>query len=379
MIPYGHQCIEEEDIEAVIQVLKGDWLTTGPYVDEFEKALCSYTGASHGIAVNSATSALDIAVQALCLPPGSEVISTPFTFAASNNALLYHSMHPVFADIQHATRNIDPEDIRKRITKKTKAIIYVDYAGQPCDIDEIREIADEHDLLLIEDAAHALGASYKGKKIGTFADITIFSFHPVKPITTGEGGVAMTNDPVIAKRLALLRSHGIEKGNVASQNPETAWQYDMNMLGRNYRLTDIQAALGLSQIKKLDPFIQKRNSLAERYKKELADVPFLELPQTLNPAVHGWHLFTVLVKGINRNHFFGYLRNHGIGVNVHYIPTYRLSYYREHVPTDFSHYPVTEDIFNRIVSLPIYPAMTEKNLEYVIDTIRKYPKTVQQK
>lgn len=372
MIPYGHQSIDADDMNTVMRVLQSEWLTTGPLVEEFEKSLCSYTGASHAIAVNSATSALDIAVQALDMPVGSEVISTPFTFAATNNALLYNGMKPVFADIKKTTRNIDPEDIRNKITPKTKAIIFVDYAGHPCDIDEIRNIATEHDLYLIEDAAHALGASYKGKKIGTLADISVFSFHPVKPITTGEGGAALTDNPDIAERLALLRSHGIKKPDAATKNQDTAWQYDMKLLGRNYRLTDIQAALGLSQMKKLDQFIQKRNSLAVQYQKELQNVPFIDTPYTDSHVYHGWHLFTVLLKGIDRNRFFGYLRNHGIGVNVHYIPTYRLSYYREHFPTDFSRYPVTEDVFSHIITLPLYPGITKENLQHIVETIRLF-------
>jgi len=372
MIPYGHQCIETDDIDAVVQVLQGDWLTTGPLVDKFESALCTYTGACHGIAVNSATSALDIAVQALRMPLGSEIITTPFTFAATNNALLFNGMHPVFADIQKATRNIDPEDIRKRITKKTTAIMYVDYAGHPCDIDEIHEIADEHDLFLIEDAAHALGASYKGKKVGTFADVTVFSFHPVKPITTGEGGAALTDDPRIAENMRLLRSHGIIKENRSTKDQDIAWQYDMTMLGRNYRLSDIQAALGLSQLKKIDRFIEKRNSLATLYQEKLRDISFIELPQTKSDVFHGWHLYTVIMKGVSRNSFFGHMRNNGIGVNVHYIPTYQLSYYKKNVATDISKYPVTEELFKKIITLPLYPTMKESDIDKVEATIKNF-------
>ena len=280
MIPYGHQWIDSEDINAVIGVLQSDWLTTGPKIGEFEQALCSYTSALHAVAVNSATSALDIAVQALDIPKGSEVITTPFTFAATNNSLLFNGLVPVFADIQKDTRNIDPDSILNRITKKTKAIMYVDYAGHPCDIKALQQIAEDHDLFLIEDAAHALGASYRGIKVGTFADITVFSFHPVKPITTGEGGVAVTQDPQLAERMQLLRSHGIKKVGVSNKDQTTAWMYDMVMLGRNYRLTDLQTALGLSQIKKLEHFIDRRNKLAEIYDKNLKEISFIDLPCT---------------------------------------------------------------------------------------------------
>lgn len=372
MIPYGHQLIEKEDIDAVIEVLTSDWLTTGPYIEKFEKSLCEYTGAHHAVVVNSATSALDIAVQALELPRGSEVISTAFTFVATNNALLYNGLTPVFADIQQETRNINPEDIRRKITGNTRAIMVVDYAGHPCDLDEIREIADEHDLFLIEDAAHALGSSYNGKKIGTFADITVFSFHPVKPITTGEGGAALTENSDLAETMRRLRSHGIIKEEKSADEQNFTWQYDMEMLGRNYRLTDIQAALGLSQMKKLDMFIQRRNELALQYQKELQDISFIHLPSVRKNVNHGWHLFTVLVRNIDRNHFFGYLRTRGIGVNVHYIPTYRFTYYRTHAPVKFVDYPVTENIFNRILTLPLHPKMIESDMSAVIEAVKEY-------
>jgi len=372
MIPYGHQSIEQDDIDAVVKVLKSDWLTTGPTVDEFEKKICSYTGGKYAVAVNSGTSALDVAVQALQIPPGSEVISTPFTFAATNNVILFNGLIPVFADIQKETRNINPDEIRKRITKKTKAIMYVDYAGHPCDIDEIKQIAEEHNLLLIEDAAHALGSSYKGKKVGTFADVTVFSFHPVKPITTGEGGAALTDDPRIAENMRLLRSHGIKKENKSTKNQDFAWHYDMTMLGRNYRLTDIQAALGLSQMEKIDRFIEKRNSLASIYHEKLCDISFIELPQTKSDVFHGWHLYTVSMKGVNRNSFFGHMRNNGIGVNVHYIPTYQLSYYKKNVATDISKYPVTEELFKKIITLPLHPAMKESDIDKVEAAIKKF-------
>lgn len=372
MIPYGHQCVDQDDIDAVIDVLKSDWLTTGPLIEKFEESLCRYTGARNAVAVNSATSALDIAVQSLELSRGSEVISTAFTFAATNNALLYNGLTPVFADIQSDTRNIDPEDIRKKITSRTRAIMAVDFAGHPCDLDEIREIADEHDLYFIEDAAHALGAGYKGKKIGTFADITIFSFHPVKPITTGEGGAAMTDDPELAEKLYLLRSHGIRKKVKPGMDPGTSWQYDMRMLGRNYRLTDIQAALGLSQMKKLDRFIQKRNDIAHRYQREFLDCPFIKIPITRKNILHGWHLYSVLVKDVSRNEFFTYLKEHNIGVNVHYIPTYRLSYYLKHVPVQFTELLVTEDVFRHVITLPLHPGMCESDIDEVINAVKEY-------
>ena len=372
MIPYGHQWIDKDDVDAVISVLQSDWLTTGPCIEQFEEALCAYTGSLHAVVVNSATSALDIAVQALEISPGSEVITTPFTFAATSNALLFNGLVPVYADIVRETRNINPDSIRERITDRTKAILFVDYAGHPCDIKEIREITEDHNLCLLEDAAHAFGSSYNGKKVGTFADVTIFSFHPVKPITTAEGGVAMTDDLEIAERMRLLRSHGIKKNLNPNVDLKTAWRYDMVMLGRNYRMTDLQAALGLSQLKKLDQFIRRRNELAGLYDRKLRKIPNLELPRTKPGNIHGWHLYTVLVKDVDRDSLFGYLRNWGVGVNVHYIPTYRLSYYQQHVPTDYSQCPVTEEVFRHIITLPLYPAMTEDDVSMIVETINKY-------
>ena len=370
-IPYGHQYIDDEDIQAVVDVLKGDWLTTGPTVSAFEEGICSYIGCTYAVAVNSGTSALDIAVKALVLPPGSEVITTPFTFAATSNALLYNNLIPVFADIQRDTRNIDPEDIRKKITPKTKAIICVDYAGHPCEIDEIKDIAEEHNLILIEDACHAFGASYHGKKIGTFADMTIFSFHPVKPITTGEGGAVVTDDPELAARLKLLRTHGISRDVKDMFGEGSEWAYDMVELGRNYRMTDIQAALGVSQLKKIDGFIKRRNGLANLYEELIGDIPWLETPQCCGDITHGWHIYTVLLSKIKRNDLYRYLHQNNIGANVHYVPIYRFTYYQKHFPINPQTFPVTEDVFDHIITLPLYPAMTEGDLEYVSDILRK--------
>jgi UDP-4-amino-4,6-dideoxy-N-acetyl-beta-L-altrosamine transaminase len=372
MIPYGLQWIDEEDKEEVMKVLSSDWLTTGPKVGEFEDALCKYMGCKHSVAVNSGTSALDIAVGALDIPEGSEVITTPFTFAATSNSLLYNRLNPVFVDIQKDTRNIDPEDIRRKITPKTKAIVYVDYAGHPCDIKKIKEIAEEFNLYLIEDACHALGASYCGKKIGNFADLTVFSFHPVKPITTGEGGAVVTNNSELAERARLLHSHGIDKNATERYGPDAGWAYDMKMLGRNYRMTDIQAALGTSQLKKLDMFIEKRREIAEFYNELFRDCEFVETPVTKDDVKHGWHIYTILLKDVNRDKVFLYLRKSGIGVNVHYIPIYHFSYYQKHFNINENYFPITEDIFKRIITLPIYPKMNDEDVELVVKTIKAY-------
>ncbi|MBE0525099.1 MAG: UDP-4-amino-4,6-dideoxy-N-acetyl-beta-L-altrosamine transaminase [Methanosarcinales archaeon] len=372
-IPYGTQWIDDDDINEVVTVLKSDWITTGPKIKEFEDALCSYLGCSYCVAVNSGTSALDIAVRSLNLPEGSEVITTPFTFVATSNAILYNGLKPVFADICSDTFNIDPEDIRRKITKNTKAIIYVDYAGQPCDIKAIRDIADEFDLYLIEDACHAIGAEYNGKKVGNFADLTIFSFHPVKNITTGEGGAVTTEEEGLYKRMSLLRSHGIDKDAQDRYGPDSSWAYDMKYLGRNYRITDFQAALGISQLKKLDMFIDKRNELALRYNRLLGDIDAVTLPVTKDNVRHAWHLYTILVdESINRDEFFKYMRSANIGVNLHYIPVYRHSYYVKNFGFDPLVFPVTEDVFKQIITLPLFPKMELEQLEYVVETIKGY-------
>jgi UDP-4-amino-4,6-dideoxy-N-acetyl-beta-L-altrosamine transaminase len=367
MIPYGKQTIDEEDVRAVIEVLKSDYLTTGPKVAEFEAALSRYVGSSYSVAVNSGTSALDIAVSALELPKGSEIITSPFTFAASSNCILYNGCNPVFADIDKKTFNIDPAEIRKKITKKTKAIIYVDYAGQPCHIQEIKEIAEKHDLYLIEDACHALGAEYKGKKVGTFADMTAFSFHPVKHITTGEGGAITTEDEDLAQKLKLLRNHGIDK----TPSERKGYAYDMKMLGRNYRIPDILCALGISQLNKLDKFIGLRTKIAMNYNKHFMGIAGLETQYVESYVKHAWHLYPIILdRKLNRDAFFLKLREKGIWVNVHYIPVYKFSYYQKN---GFSAVkcPNTEDISSRAISLPMYSSLSEEEQNQVVQAVKK--------
>ncbi|NKQ39675.1 MAG: UDP-4-amino-4,6-dideoxy-N-acetyl-beta-L-altrosamine transaminase [Methanosarcinales archaeon] len=379
-IPYGHQSIDEEDINEVIKVLKSDWITTGPKIEEFEDALCKYVGCEYAVAVNSGTSALDIAVQTLNIPYGHEVITTPFTFVATTNAALYNNLKPIFVDIEKDTRNINPNEIRKKITDKTKAIIYVDYAGHPCDIEELKNIAEENDLYLIEDACHAIGAEYKGKKIGNFADMTIFSFHPVKHITTGEGGAVVTNNKEFYEKLKMLRNHGIDKSALDRFGPEAGWAYDLKFLGRNYRITDFQAALGISQLKKLDKFIMGRANVVKMYNKAFKDIPEIEIPVVKPHIKHAWHIYTILLNGVNRDKFFSKMREKNIGVNLHYIPIYHFSYYRSFSlrtsyqkwidvnPMDFL---VTEDVFNRIITLPLFPNMEKSEVIYVINAVKE--------
>ncbi len=368
-LPYGLHDISDEDVKAVADSLKGSWITTGPTIAAFEKAVAEYTGAKFAVAVNSGTAALDIAVAALELKPGDEAITTPMTFAATSNALLYNGLKPVFADIDPDTLNIDPVDVRRKITARTKLIIFVDYSGQPCEIDELRKISDEHKLFLIEDAAHALGASYKGRKIGTHADLTTFSFHPVKHITTGEGGMVVTNNERFFKNLVMLRNHGIDKDAGSRYGPNAGWAYDMKMLGRNYRITDFQCALGISQLKRLDEFIAKRRKLVALYRQLL--------PKEVQPLVEksdrqsAWHIFPVLLpKGVDRDAVFQKMRNANIGVNVHYIPVYRHSYYQQNCPVNPKDFPVTEDVFSRIITLPLFSKMTEEDVKDVVEALK---------
>jgi UDP-4-amino-4,6-dideoxy-N-acetyl-beta-L-altrosamine transaminase len=372
-IPYGKQFIDKKDIKAVESVLKGDWLTTGPKVDEFENAIAKYIGCLHATVVNSGTSALDIAVQTLKIKKGLEIITTPFSFAATSNSIVYNNLVPVFADIEKNTRNIDPEDIKRKITNKTAAIIYVDYAGHPCDINKIKEIAYENDLYLIEDASHAIGSEFNNKKIGNYADMTIFSFHPVKNMTTGEGGAVVTDNNEFNKSLKIFRNHGIDT-DLHERQSKKGYMYDIKELGRNYRITDFQCALGISQLKKLDSFITKRNELANLYKKLLENVDFVETPSNWSNVKNSWHIYTILLKeGIDRDDFFRYMKNNNIGVNVHYIPIYRFSYYKNNYNIDPLDYPITESVFKNIITLPLYPHLKTEYVEYICDKIRNYP------
>ncbi len=366
IIPYGKQTIDDSDIAVVSSALKHDWITCGPKVEQFEQELCLYTGAKHAVAVNSGTSALDIAVAALNLPQGSEIITTPLTFVADANCILYNGHKPVFADIDKNTFNISPTEVKKKITPKTKAIICVDYAGQPCMLDELKEIADANGLYLIEDASHSFGAEYQGKKVGSFADLSVLSFHPVKPITTGEGGAVTTNNDEFAKRLRMLRSHGMDKGI----SERTSYKYDIVLLGRNYRITDFQCALGISQIKKLDMFIARRRQIAARYNEAFSHVPEVAFQKQIAGVKSGWHIYPILLdKTIDRDSFFVKMRENGIGVNVHYVPIYKFSLYA-YMKLTGKDYPVTEDIYSRLITLPIFPSISDSDVDKVIQTVK---------
>lgn len=367
-IPYGRQSIDENDINSVLEVLYSDYLTTGPKISEFEKRVANYVGAKYAVAVNSGTAALHIACLAAGIGKDDEVITTPITFVASSNCVLYCGGTPVFADIDSYTYNIDPQDIERKITDKTKAVIPVHYTGQPCDMDKIMSTAKKHNLIVIEDAAHALGASYKNKMIGNISDMTCFSFHPVKPITTGEGGMVTTNNEDLYKRLLLFRSHGITRDeNVMTEN-QGGWYYEQLDIGYNYRITDISCALGISQMKKLDGFIKRRREIAKCYNEAFKENNNIIIPKQLLGCDSGWHLYIIQVINRSRRKVFDKLRSQGIGVNVHYIPVYKHPYYRKkgYYNCKCSN---AETFYERAISLPIFPLLTDEQQQYVITNV----------
>lgn len=367
-IPYGRQSIGKEDIQSVIEVLQSDYLTTGPRIAEFEKKVADYVGAKYAVAVSSGTAALHIACLAAGIADGDEVITSPITFAASANCVLYCGGVPVFADINPDTYNIDATEVMAKITSKTKAIIPVHYTGQPCDMDAITEVARKNNLIVIEDAAHALGAVYKGRRIGSISDMTCFSFHPVKPITTGEGGMVVTDDKDLYKRLLLFRSHGITREEELLMDNEGDWYYEQLELGYNYRITDISCALGISQMNKLDTFLKKRREIANKYDEAFMYNGNIKIPFQLEASQSGWHLYMIQVMQSNRKKVFDGLRKAGIGVNVHYIPVYKHPYYQRN-GYNMCYCKAAEDFYSRAISLPIYPTMTKKQQEYVIERV----------
>ena len=373
-IPYGRQSIDDDDINAVVDVLRSDYLTTGPKVSEFEKCVADYVCAKYAVAVSNGTAALHVACLAAGIREGDEVITSPITFAASANCVLYCGGTPVFADIKKDTYNIDPEDIERKITDKTKAIIPVHYTGQPCEMDAIHEIARKHNLIVIEDGAQVISGEYKGRKVGALSDMTTFSFHPVKPVTTGEGGMVMTDNKELYDRLKLFRTHGITREDEYLENKsmpvnDGAWYYEQLELGFNYRITDIQCALGISQMKKLDGFAEHRRKLAALYDKLLANCDNVVIPYQHPDCLSSYHLYMIKVPADRRKEIFNKLREAGIGVNVHYIPVYKLPYYQKHGFKDVC-CPNAEEFYSRAITLPLYADMTEEQVEYVAKVIK---------
>ena len=373
-LPYGHQSIDEADIQAVVDTLRSDWLTTGPRVAEFEEAFAVRTGARHAVSFSSGTAALHAAAFTAGLEAGDEAITSPFTFVATSNCVLYQNAVPVFADVSPDTLNLDPDLAAARVTSRTRVILPVDYAGHPADMTPIMELAERRGLVVIEDASHALGAEYKGRPVGSVAHMTVFSFHPVKHITTGEGGMVTTGNPKFAETLRRFRNHGISS-DARQRQSAGQWHYEMVLLGFNYRLTDIACALGIQQLKKLDANLLRRRQIAERY-----TAAFREIPELISPAVRdevnpAWHLYPIrLNRGklkTDRGQVFQALRAENIGVNVHYIPVHRHPYYSERFGYRGGEYPVAEDAYDRLISLPMFHGMTDEDVDDVIRAVNK--------
>lgn len=369
LLPYGQPWLDDDDIAAVVAVLKSDWLTTGPTVDRFERAFADVIGGGHAVAVSNGTAALHACMAALNIGPGDEVIVPPMTFAASANCVLYQGGTPVFADVEADTLLIDPKAVEAKITATTRAIIAVDYAGQPCDYAALRAIADKHGLALVADACHSLGASFQGQRVGRLADLTCFSLHPVKPITTGEGGVVTTASPELAQRLRQFRNHGITTDH-RQRSESGAWFYEMTTLGYNYRLTDIQCALGLSQLGKLARFTARRNHIAQRFDKRFKQLIGVTPLARHSDREHAYHLYVIRVEG-DRNRWYSRLREEGIGSNVHYVPVHLHPYYREHLHTAEGLCPVAEQAAAQILSLPIFPRMSDTDINDVLAAVTK--------
>ena len=374
LLPYGRQSISDEDIQAVSEILRSDWLTTGPKVAEFEEAFAGWVGAKHAVAFSSGTAALHGAAFAAGLSPGHEAITTPLTFCATANCILYQGAKPVFADVAVDTLNLDQGEVAQKITKRTRAIVPVDYAGHPADLDAISELANQHGLMVIEDACHALGAEYRGRHVGSISHMTVFSLHPVKHLTTGEGGIVTTDDAGLARQLRLFRNHGIDSDGRRRQ-AEGGWYYEMLSLGYNYRLTDSGCALGQAQLPRLDANLRRRREIAARYSSA-----FQNLPGVITPTVHAevkpaWHLYPIRVDvnrlKAGRDEIFQALRAENLGVNVHYIPVHLHPYYQHRFGYVLGDYPVAEDAYQHLISLPMFHGMSDHDMDDVIQAVNK--------
>jgi UDP-4-amino-4,6-dideoxy-N-acetyl-beta-L-altrosamine transaminase len=378
MLPYGRQSIDQDDIQSVVEVLRSNWLTTGPKIAEFERAFAERVGAAEAVAVSSGTAALHAAMHALGIGPGDEVIVPAMTFAASANCVVYQGATPVFADVEPDTLLIDTNNVKAKITARTRAIIAVDYAGQPCDYEELSALARAHDLALVADACHSLGASYRGRQVGTLADLNVFSLHPVKAVTTGEGGMITTDSSYFAHRMRCFRNHGVTSDHFQRDNERT-WHYEMADLGYNYRLSDVQCALGLSQLQKLSAWIKRRRQIAHRYSEAFASLREFEPLSAGRDRESAYHLYVIrsnsAALGVDRGRIFAALRAEGIGVNVHYLPVHLHPYYRKRFRTGPGLCPNAEAAYESILSLPIFPAMSDGDVEDVIQALQKIVNT----
>lgn len=374
LIPYGRHQITPCDIAAVSETLSSDWLTTGPKVAEFEATFARYAGVKHAVAVSSGTSALHCAMHAIGIKPGDEVIVPAITFAATANCVIMQGARPVIADVDPQTLLIDPKSIETRITSRTKAVIAVEYAGQPCDYKSLRNLTHQHQLFLISDSCHALGAEYEGEPIARLADLTVFSFHPVKHITTGEGGAIVTNDKAMDARMRRFRNHGIS-ADLHQRGSAGTWYYEVRELGFNYRITDFQCALGLSQLKKADQWLRGRRKIAHQYDQAFKAINAVQPLKVKQNVRHAYHLYVVKVEdrkdGFDRAKIFSALREKGIGVNVHYIPLNLHPFYQQHHGARKGQCPAAESAYENIISLPLFPAMRDRDVIFIIESIQK--------
>jgi perosamine synthetase len=373
-LPYARQTIDEDDIAAVVAALRSDWLTTGPRVEELERAFADYVGTSHAVAYSSGTAALHGAAFAAGLSAGDEVIVPAMTFAASAACAAYVGATPVLADVEPTTLNLDPAELERRITDRTKAVVVVHYAGIPADMERLGAIASAAGLTVIEDAAHAAGADAPGGRCGTLGDMAVFSLHPAKQLTAGEGGIVTTNDPELAARLRRFRNHCMDSSG-RERETAGAYAYTIEELGFNYRLTDIQAALGLSQLAKLDGFVERRRELVAAYDERLGGRSDLVIPEVPAGTTPSWHLYVVKLQldqlRVDRDKIFAALRAENVGVNVHYIPVHHLGYYSRLLGVGPGDFPVADDAYRRILTLPLFPAMTVNDVTSVVDAIER--------
>jgi perosamine synthetase len=372
-IPYGMQWLDDADIQAVVDVLRSDWLTTGPKVAEFEEAFAQAVHSRHAVAVSNGTAALHCAVSAIDIGPGDDVIVPAMTFAATANCVVYRGGTPVFADVLDSTLLVDPADVEAKLTPRTVAVIAVDYAGQPCNYDKLRAITDRRSIRLIADACHSLGATYKGRAVGSLADLSVFSFHPVKHLTTGEGGMIVCDDEDLADKMRVFRNHGITSCH-RQREEEGTWFYEMVDLGWNYRLTDFQCALGISQLRKLSAWVARRREIARRYDEAFAEMPGITPLRVDNEVTHAYHLYVVRIEPTecrDRLSVFNALRGRGILVNVHYVPVHLHPLYRQRFGTTEGMCPVAEKAYEEILSLPMFPRMTDHDVERVINACRE--------
>jgi len=391
-VPYGHQSIDKADVNAVVDVLNSEWLTQGPVVAEFEKAVARRTGAKHAVAVSSGTAALHCACFAAGVGRGDEIITAPITFAASGNCARYLGADVRLVDVHPESHCLDPDRLEAAITGRTRAIIPVDFTGRPCDMDAINAIATQHRIIVIEDAAHSFGATYKGRAVGGLADMTIFSFHPVKLITTGEGGMILTNDDDLAMNLRMYRSHGTTKGEFTPlqeieegadnwggqpcdqrQESKVQWYYEMQLLGFNYRITDFQCALGINQLGKMDHFLERRREIAVRYNAAFSSNPLIETPAVNGDWESAWHLYVINLDLANmqrtRRQVFEDLRRLNIGVHVHYIPLHLHPYYRQTYGYQRGDFPVAEAFYDTALTLPLFPDLSDTDFQRVVDGV----------